>query len=152
MRRGGAYWREGRGAMPAHWDSCRTMTRKGGYQRRSSRSHWRSTVAGHTMMEGRKRRLWCNPARNTASWTVLPSPISSPMMPPARCVWSSHNHFTPAQHILHALNNSPFPLQLDEWPCNIVNGDDCNRSMHAHDAGEPARVIQALCSGVASRN
>lgn len=31
---------------------------------RISRSHWRSTVAGQTMREGRNRPLWCRPARN----------------------------------------------------------------------------------------
>ena len=61
------YLREGRGARPARWDSCRMMTRKGGYHRRSSRSHWRNTVAGHTMMDGANWPLWCSPAKKAAT-------------------------------------------------------------------------------------
>lgn len=42
------------GARPL---SCSSSTRSGGYHARSSRSHWRSTVAGHTMRHGRQRPL-----------------------------------------------------------------------------------------------
>jgi len=75
--------------------SCMMTTLKGGYQARSSLSHCRITVAGHTMMLGLNKPLRCKPARKAASWMVLPKPISSPMMPPALCVCSSHSHFTP---------------------------------------------------------
>ena len=64
---GRAYSRGGRGRCPVRWLSCSTTTRKGGYQQRSSRSHCRSTVAGHTTMDGRKRREWCRPARKAAT-------------------------------------------------------------------------------------
>lgn len=62
-----AHSRGGRGRCPVRWLSCSTTTRKGGYQHRSSRSHCRSTVAGHTTMDGRKRREWCKPARKAAT-------------------------------------------------------------------------------------
>jgi len=75
--------------------SCMMTTLKGGYQACSSLSHCRITVAGQTMMLGLNRPLRCKPARKAASWMVLPKPISSPMMPPALCVCSSHSHFTP---------------------------------------------------------
>ena len=64
------YLREGRAAVPERWLSCSTMTRKGGYHSRSSRSHCRMTVAGQTMSEGANLREWCRPARNavTCAW------------------------------------------------------------------------------------
>ena len=62
--------REGRLAAPApdRAESCSSATRKSGHQARSSRSHWRSTVAGQTMRVGRKRPLWCRPARKAMIW------------------------------------------------------------------------------------
>lgn len=60
--------------VPLRALSCIMTTRKGGYQSRSSRSHCRSTVAGHTIRLGRKLPLACRPARNTAIWMVLPNP------------------------------------------------------------------------------
>ena len=75
----GSHSREGRGRWPVRWLSCSTATRKGGYQQRSSRSHCRSTVAGHTTIDGRNLFEWWRPARNAATCAnkhgTLPSVI-----------------------------------------------------------------------------
>ena len=49
------------------------------------------------------------PGQRARAWIVLPRPISSPMMPPARCVCSSHIHFTPAHACASALARQRLP-------------------------------------------
>ena len=66
---GGAHLNAGRARWLALADSCRMTTLKAGYQVLSSRSHWRSTVAGETMRVGRKSLEWCSPAKNAATCT-----------------------------------------------------------------------------------
>jgi hypothetical protein len=63
----GPHRREGRTAPPERWLSCSTTTRKGGHQRRSSRSHCRMTVAGHTIRLGANLRECWRPARKAAT-------------------------------------------------------------------------------------
>lgn len=41
---------------------------------RSSRSHWRSTVAGQTTREGRNSPEWCSPPRKVITWRAAGRP------------------------------------------------------------------------------
>jgi hypothetical protein len=64
---------------------CKSTARIGGYHRWNSRTHWFMMVAGHMSRHAPILPLWCRPARYATTSIVFPSPISSPMIPPASC-------------------------------------------------------------------
>mmetsp|Transcript_24301 Transcript_24301/g.83063 ORF Transcript_24301/g.83063 Transcript_24301/m.83063 type:complete len:355 (-) Transcript_24301:97-1161(-) len=82
--------------LPASALSCRITTWKGGYHFSSSLRHCLSIVAGHTTRETEKRPLWCRPARNAATCTVLPRPISSASTQFTPCSYRSARNFRPS--------------------------------------------------------
>mmetsp|Transcript_4142 Transcript_4142/g.15316 ORF Transcript_4142/g.15316 Transcript_4142/m.15316 type:complete len:222 (-) Transcript_4142:253-918(-) len=78
---------------PMAWPlSCSSMTRMSGTQACSSRTQCDSMVAGATMSVARSSRECRSADSSAATSIVLPSPISSPTMPPASCWCSSHSH------------------------------------------------------------